>query len=105
MGVSDLAVVLLGLFIGILLIGFVAYLLQNRATRKGNLFTEPASPFLRILAFIFGLIFGVFFIMQILFLDSYLVIMPILSIALIAYSLGANQIIKAFQDKDKHDES
>ncbi len=100
---NDLGLVLIGLFVGIIFLVVIANFLQKKADNEGNLFTGPSSPTMRIIAFIFGVLFGVIFLLEILFSDHFLIVMPVLSIALLAYSLGIKQIIKVLQNMDKRD--
>jgi len=94
---NDLAMVIGGLFVGVLVIYIIANFLQRKSEEEGNLFTGPPSPTMRVIAFIFGFLFGGIFLLQVLFSDRFLIVMPVLSIALLAYSLGINQIINRLQ--------
>jgi hypothetical protein len=81
-------------------VGGVAYFLQNRAKREGNLFTQPASRSTRIFAFLVGLLFAGFFVLEILSADRFHIFLPILAVALFAYSLGFNRMIESLLKKD-----
>ena len=101
---NDLMMVLLVLAGGFAFVGGVAYLLQRQAMTQGSLFTQPASPLLRILALLLGLLFAGFFVLELVYSESVHVIMPVLAIALIAYSLGADRFLKHVQeDEDQHE--
>jgi drug/metabolite transporter (DMT)-like permease len=97
----EVITIVLGLVGMFIIVGGIAYFLQNRAKKQGNLFTQPASPGTRIVAFISGLIFAVFFLLEILFEDRFHFVMPFLAILLFAYSLGFNRFIEAVQKQDK----
>jgi len=97
----DLITIILGLVGMFVIVGGIAYVLQNRAKKKGNLFTQPASSMTRIVAFIFGLIFAGFFLLEILYEDRFHVIMPFLAILLFAYSVGFNRFIEIVQKRNK----
>ena len=97
---NDLAMVIGGLFVGVLVIYIIANFLQRKSKEEGNLFTGPPSPTMRVIAFIFGLLFGGIFLLQVLFSNRFLIVMPILSVALLAYSFGINKIINRLQTMD-----
>ena len=82
-------------------VGGIAYFLQTRAKREGNLFTQPASRSTRILAFLLGLVFAGFFVMEIMSAPKFHVIMPVLAFSLIAYSLGFNRLVESLLNKDR----
>jgi uncharacterized membrane protein HdeD (DUF308 family) len=96
-----LLIIVLGLVGMFVIVGGVAYFLQNRANRNGNLFTRAASPSARILAFLLGLLFGCIFIYEYFYTQSYSIEFPILAFALLAYALGAGRILEEIQ-KIKH---
>jgi hypothetical protein len=100
---GDVVVILLGLFGGLALVGGVAYVLQRRATMQGALFAGPASPTLRILALLLGLLFAGFFVVELLYADSIHIVIPVLAVALIAYSLGAGRLLKGMQGGEEQD--
>jgi hypothetical protein len=100
---NDIGLVLLGLFFGILFIYVIASIIQNRVNKTGYIFTPNPSPALRILAFVFGLLFGGVFLVDLLTSDRFLVIMPVLSFVLLAYSLGATKVLNSLQGSDKTD--
>ena len=93
----DIITIVLGLIIMFAIVGGVAYFLENRAKKKGNLFTQPASLTSRIVAFLLGLIFAGSFVVEILYTDRFHVVIPILAVLLIAYSLGFNRLIATIQ--------
>ncbi len=103
---KDLALVIGGLFVGVLVLYVIANFLQKKTDASGNLFTGTPTPTMRGIAFIFGLLFGGIFLLEIFTSDRFLIVMPVLSIALIAYSLGAYQIINTIQtmwERDRDD--
>lgn len=97
----EIITVLLGLLGMFAVVGGIAYFLQNRAKKIGNLFTQPISRFSRILAFIFALVFAGVFLIEFGYSDRYHVILPFISFFLLAYSLGFNRFVEAIQKKDK----
>ena len=100
---SDSLFIVLVLGGGIALVAGIAYLLERRAKGEGPLFVAPASPTARILALVLGLVFGAFFLFEFLFTDSIHVVMPILAVALLAYSLGAGRLLRSIQrDNQQH---
>ena len=90
--------VLLGAFA---VVGGVAYFLQSRAKREGNLFTKPASPSSRIFAFLTGILFGGFFLMEISLVGKSHLILPVLSVLLLIYSMGGYRLIESLQKRDR----
>ena len=98
---NDLLFIVLVLGGGIALVGGIAYLLQRRAKGAGPLFANPAGPTARIVALVLGLLFGAFFLFELLFTDRVHVVMPILAVALLAYSLGAGRLLGSLQREDR----
>jgi hypothetical protein len=84
----------------IILVGAASFL-ERRAKNRGNLFTGHASMTSRIIAFIFGALFGGVFIYQVMIFNEYTVVFPILAFAFFAYSLGWNRIIDSVQKLKK----
>jgi hypothetical protein len=97
----DLITILLGILGMFVIVGGIAYWLQNRAAKQGNLFTQPASRPQRVLAFMLGLVFAAVFVFEISSYDKFHVVMPLLAVLLFAYSLGFNRLIKIVQRRDK----
>jgi hypothetical protein len=100
---NDLVLVLGGLVGGIFVIYLIASLLQNKANAGGNLFTGQPSPKSRVIAFVFAVLFGGIFLLQYFTSDQFLIIMPVLSLALLAYSFGFTKFIRAIQRMDDQD--
>ena len=96
--ITTIVLVLVGAFA---VVGGVAYILQNRAKKEGNLFSRPVSPSSRIVALILGLIFAGFFWMEITYAGKFHIVMPILAVLLIAYSLGLYRIVENIQKSNK----
>jgi hypothetical protein len=82
-------------------VGGIAYFLQRNVREHGNLFTHPATPGMRIFAFILGLIFAGAFFMEILSSGRFHVVLPFLSFFTIAYSFGFNSLLETLQKKEK----
>lgn len=97
----DLITIVLGIAAMFVVVGGLAYFLQNRARRRGNLFTQPASRSSRITAFVLGPVFAGMFYLEISYADGFHVVMPVLAILLIAYSLGFNRLIEYLQRMDE----
>ena len=93
----DIMTIVLGIAGMFAIVGAVAYFLQDRANRKGNLFTGTATPGARIGAFILGLLFAAAFAAELLFADRVHLVLPLLTILLIGYSLGLSSLIEWFQ--------
>jgi len=98
---NDLVMILIVLAGGFVLVGGVAYLFERRAKTKGSLFTAAASPLLRILALLLGLLFAGFSVLEVISMNRFHIILPVLAIALIAYSLGSGYLLKSLQHSAK----
>jgi hypothetical protein len=81
----------------------VASALDRRSKSKGNLFTQPPSPTMRILAILLGLIFGGIFVAEMLWSEIIHIWPPILAVALLAYAFGAEKLIVAIQKMRESD--
>jgi len=87
--------------------GFV-YWLDRRTKAKGSLFMGRPTMTMRILALILAIVFGGAFVVEILSMDEFHVVLPILAIAALAYSLGATQLlagIQAASEEESRDET
>ncbi len=100
----EIMTIILGLGGMFVIVGGIAYLLQNRAKKEGNLFTQPAGVKTRIVAFILGLVFAGFFLLEILYEDRFHAVIPFLAVLLFAYSLGFNRFIEVVQKEVRIDQ-
>lgn len=86
------------LFLAVMVIGvplLIIWLLDRRAKEKGPLFTGPTTPLQRIIALIFGFACASISIWGYLDSGRFILILPILAIALIGYGIG----IRGFLDQ------
>lgn len=97
----EIITIILGLAGMFAIVGGVAYFLQNRSKKEGNLFTQPVSLKTRIIAFILGLVFAGFFLLEIIYEDHFHIVMPFLAVLLFAYGLGFNKFIETVQKRNK----
>ena len=86
-------IVVLGILIG------VASVLDRRSKTKGNLFTGKPTGTMRIIALLLGLVFGGIFIAELLWSESIHLLPPILAVALLGYSFGAEKLMRTLQKK------
>jgi hypothetical protein len=94
---SDLWLVILGIATGIFVLVVVASALERRAKNRGALFTQKAAPTMRITAVVLGVLFGGFFLIEVLFTDRVHIAPPILAIALIGFGSGSGRLIRRIQ--------
>ena len=85
------AVVVLVVFVGIV------FYLDRRAKNRGSLFTGAPTAGMRILALILGLGFGALFVAETLWMDQFHWVFPVISVAGIAYGLGATRLLQGLQ--------
>jgi drug/metabolite transporter (DMT)-like permease len=93
----EIMTIVLGIASMFVVVGAIAYFLQNKAKREGNLFTQPPSLKTKIIAFILAIVFGSLFLLEILYEDRFHTVFPILSVVLFLYSLGYSRFIKTIQ--------
>ena len=74
----------------------IIFLMQRRLKTHGALFTGPATPLMRVIALLVGILFGALFIMDVAS-GSIHYLWPILSLALLAYALGASRWLNVLQ--------
>jgi hypothetical protein len=86
-----------------LLVGLVviASMLERNSKSRGNLFTTPPSPAMRILAVFLGLLFAGIFVLELTSFDSVHVLPPVLSVALFAYAVGFDKLLAGIQNFGK----
>ncbi|HDQ73093.1 MAG TPA: hypothetical protein ENN19_13525 [Chloroflexi bacterium] len=85
----------------IVVAGAIVYMFDRHTKQKGALFTGTPSPMMRVLAGLFGLVFGGIFVAEWLFSDSVHFLFPILAIAALGYALGATSLLKALQGSEE----
>ncbi len=74
------------------------YLMERRAKTEGAMFTRPTSPAMRMLALLLGLVFAGVFLWDIASSWGILhFVFPILSIALLSYSVVAESLLRRLQ--------
>ena len=96
-GMSDEANLAIAAVI-VLAIGYLIFQIDRRVRQEGTLFKRDASPKSRIYSFIIGVFIGVFVLLEwIVGIRVYLLL--IVSIALIGYGLGLEQILELLQPK------
>ena len=93
----EVMTIVLGIVSMFAVVGVIAYFLQNRAQRKGNLFTQPPNLKTKIIAFILAIVFGSLFILEILYEDRFHIVFPILAVMLFIYSVGYGRFLEAIQ--------
>lgn len=75
----------------------IIYLIEHRARNRGPMFTGPASALARILAGLLGLALAAIAVFQASVTGGLTVIVPLVALALIAYSLGAGGLLADLQ--------
>jgi UDP-N-acetylmuramyl pentapeptide phosphotransferase/UDP-N-acetylglucosamine-1-phosphate transferase len=75
----------------------VISLLEYRLKTKGPLFSGAATPRMRLLALLLGIVFTVLFVNELTSSDVIHLVFPILAVALIGYSLGAGALLRRVQ--------
>ena len=98
---SELFTLILGIGGIFVVLSGAAFFLQPTAMKKNGFFTTPPILSVKITAFLFGLIFLLFYISE--FLTSTVVhlIPPILAAALFIYTFGAERLIRAWENRKK----
>ncbi len=74
-------------------VSFIEYLLKT----KGALFSGVATPRMRLLALLLGIVFAALSIMELTSSDVIHFVFPILAVAFIGYSLGAGALLRSVQ--------
>jgi len=93
---DSVALLLVAVFASVVF--YLIYLIERRAKAEGTMFTGPASPTMRMLALLLGLVFAGVFLLDIASSWGILhFVFPILSIALLSYSVGAEGLLRRLQ--------
>ena len=79
--------------------------MDKRAAKKGALFTGQATRGMKMFAIVTGILFAGFFIMELLSSQTIHIIFPLLGFALIAYGLGAGQLLNKLQKGEENSHS
>jgi len=90
----------IALLITVMIVGaifLVIYLIDRRSRNDGGLFTRLPSLTMRIFAGLLGLVFGAIFIYELTLSNTLHLIWPVVSVALLAYSLGAGTLLLKLQ--------
>ncbi|CAG0935598.1 hypothetical protein TFLX_04441 [Thermoflexales bacterium] len=85
----------------------VISLLEYQVKTKGPLFSGIATPRMRLLALLLGIVFAVLFVGQVISSESIQLAFPVLAVALMGYSFGAGALLRNIQgepDPDKTDQ-
>jgi hypothetical protein len=87
------------LFAAVVVIIFAAVisLIEYMLKTKGPLFSGVATPRMRLLALLLGIVFAALFVMELTSSDVIHFIFPILAIALVGYSLGVGALLRSVQ--------
>ena len=88
------------LLITVIIVGvifLVIHQIDRRSRRDGGMFIRSPSVTMRIFAGLLGLVFGVVFIYEMVSSDFIHFIWPVVSLALIAYSIGAGDLLLELQ--------
>jgi len=91
LGIAGIFVVLSG----------ASYFLQPSAMQKNGFFTTPPVTSVKIVAFLVGLIFLVFYILEFLTSTTFYIIPPILAAALFIYTFAAERLIHAWENRKR----
>jgi hypothetical protein len=91
------------LIVVVLLVGLVviATALERNSKSRGNLFTTPPSPTMRILAIFLGLLFAGMFVLEVISFNYIHVLPPILAVAMFAYAIGFDKLLVGIQNFGK----
>lgn len=87
-------VLIIGLFV-------IASAFDRNSKKRGNLFTTPPSPTMRIIAIFLGLLFAGMFVLEVTSSNYIHILPPILSVAMFAYALGFNKLLIGIQNFGK----
>jgi len=75
----------------------VISLIEYRVKTKGSLIAGAATPRMRLLALLLGIVFSVLFVGELTSSDTIHLMFPLLAAALIGYSLGAGALLRGIQ--------
>jgi hypothetical protein len=81
----------------VVVIFLVIYLIDRRSRKDRGMFTRPPSMTMRIFAGLLGLVFGAIFIYELTLSNTIHLIWPVVAFALLAYSLGASNLLLKLQ--------
>lgn len=87
----------------ILIFVAVVSLIEHQVKVKGSLIVGAATPRMRLLALLLGIVFAALFIGELISSDSIHVMFPLLAVALIGYSLGAGALLRNLQGEQRTD--
>ncbi len=98
---TDLFTLILGIAGIFVVLSGAAFFLQPSAMKKNGFFTTPPTLSVKIVAFLFGLVFLLFYILE--FLSSTVIhlVPPIMAAVLFIYAFGAERLIQAWENRKK----
>jgi len=76
---------------------WLIYRMDKRVTKRGALFTGQPTGLMRLLALVFGVIFAGISIFEAYTTQEVSIVFPLIAFGLIAYGLGAGQLLAKFQ--------
>ena len=94
----NLIIGIVGMFV---VLSGAAYFLQPSAMKKNGFFTTPPVPAVKIVAFLFGLVFLAFFVLEFLGSTIWHIIPPVMAALLFTYSFAAERLIQAWENRKK----
>jgi hypothetical protein len=98
---TELFTLILGIAGIFVVLSGAAYFLQPSAMQKNGFFTTPPVASVKIAAFLLGLIFLAFYILEFLTSTTFHLIPPILAAALFVYAFAAERLIHAWENRKK----
>jgi len=98
---TELFTLILGIAGIFVVLSGASYFLQPSAMQKNGFFTTPPVASVKIVAFLLGLLFLVFCILELLVSGTIHLLPPILAAALFVYTFGAEHLIHAWENRKK----
>lgn len=98
---SDLFTLILGIAGIFVVLSGAAYFLQPSAMKKNGFFTTPPILSVKIVAFLIGLIFLLFYVLEFLTSPVVHLIPPIMAAVLFLYAFAAERLIRVWENRKK----
>ena len=98
---SDLITMIVGIAGLFVILSGAAYFLQPVAMKKNGFFNTPPNASVKITAFMVGMLFLAFFLIEFLFGTTRHLILPVLATLLLVYSFYGEKIITALENRRK----